>query len=101
MKSTKYNMRGPSSTEDWRRRIELSVDDRCDLDVLLKDELRHKIVLREHLGSTTPVETRTFSIEGHEYNDLKSFLSDSSERSLRGLVLTAFHGVLGAYGHGS
>ena len=91
----------PSTTEQWQRRIEELVADRCDLDVLLKDELRHRIVLRECSSSGRPAETITARIDGQHYKDLKSFLRDKTERSLRALVLTAFHGVLGAYGHGS
>ncbi len=85
--------------DDWRARIEGLSGDRCDLDVLLRDEWRHRIVPRDDRGART-VRQRRIDLAGQEYSALRDRLCEDSD-SLGALALAALHATLDAYGHGT
>jgi N-(5-amino-5-carboxypentanoyl)-L-cysteinyl-D-valine synthase len=94
-------MRPVASAGEWQRLIEDAAGDRCDLDILLKDEWRHKITVRDDPPAATPVKEQSLVIRGRVYSALREFLLNNGPGSLGAVVLTAIHSVLGAYGHGS
>ena len=51
--------------------IELLTDDRCDFDILLRNEWRHKIVLRDGAIDVGSPITQTLRLEGQIYSDIE------------------------------
>ena len=90
-----------SSAKDWQYLIEDAASDRCDLDILLKDEWRHKVTVRDDPPAATPIKEQFLDISGKNYTALTKLLLNNDRLSLRAVALTAIHSVLGAYGHGS
>lgn len=91
----------PKTSKGWYDFITQKSTDRCDLDILLKDEWRHKIVVRDDANSLYDVNASSILIEGSRYTRLKEFLSDRKMISILPLAVTAWNMVLGSYGHGS
>ena len=71
--------------------------ERCDLRMLLRDDLRGKVDLREsrRVGNTN---LKTLAITGDIYRKLQALSVENSAISLRSIMLIAFHCALGAYG---
>jgi N-(5-amino-5-carboxypentanoyl)-L-cysteinyl-D-valine synthase len=93
-------MRPAASTGDWQRLIEDAAGDRCDLDILLKDEWRHKITVRDDPPAATPIKEQSLVVSGPGYSALRAFLLNNDRGSLGAVALAASHSVLAAYGHG-
>ena len=93
-------MRPAASAGDWQRLIEDAAGDRCDLDILLQDEWRHKITVRDDPPADTPIKEQSLVISGPGYSALRAFLLNNDRASLGAVALAAIHSVLAAYGHG-
>ena len=93
-------MRPAVSAQGWQHLIEDTATDRCDFDILLKDEWRHKITVRDDPPAHASLREQFFVTSGPIYSSLMEFLNNNST-SLGAIVLTAIHSVLGAYGHGT
>jgi N-(5-amino-5-carboxypentanoyl)-L-cysteinyl-D-valine synthase len=86
--------------EGWRGRIDATSGHRCDLDVLLRDEWRHRIVPRDDRPGWAQRQQR-IDITGRGYAALRDRLRDDDGVSLGSLALAALHITLDAYGHGT
>ena len=91
----------PTTAQGWQGLIEIIANERCDLDVLLKDEWRHKVTVRDTPPTAGPTNEQVLVIDPECYATLKILLLNNNRTSLAAFLLTVFHGVLGAYGHGS
>lgn len=91
----------PTTLEDWKLLLGQAQEERCDLDILLKDEWRHKVVVRDDYCPIYPIKRQFLSIDGLNYAMLKNFLQSNEGISLRAFALTALHIIIDAYGHGS
>jgi N-(5-amino-5-carboxypentanoyl)-L-cysteinyl-D-valine synthase len=89
-----------SRAKHWQLLIESTASERCDLDVLLKDEWRHKVVVRDDPCTVGPIEEQLLVIDGRIYAGLKDLLLKNNRISLGAIGLTVFHIVLGTYGDG-
>ncbi|BCB88657.1 hypothetical protein Psuf_059700 [Phytohabitans suffuscus] len=81
-------------------RIDAMSGFRCDLDVLLRDEWRHRIVPRDDRAGWA-ARQQHIDITGLGYVGLHDRLRDDSGVSLGSLALAALHITLAAYGHGT
>ena len=90
-----------STANGWKNFIETAHLDRCDLDILLRDEWRHRTLVRDYCSVTYSLENQSLVIDGEIYTKLKELLGNHSNISLCALLLLAFHRLLDAYGHGS
>ncbi|MDM5179169.1 amino acid adenylation domain-containing protein [Massilia sp. DJPM01] len=88
------------SVDEWLRRIEQVSASRCDLDVLLRDQWRHKLVPRDD-GTERQSARRTVSIDGATYAALKQGSPAGQASTLAACALATLHSTLGAFGHGS
>jgi N-(5-amino-5-carboxypentanoyl)-L-cysteinyl-D-valine synthase len=88
-----------ASAGGWPARVNEMSGARCDLDVLLRDEWRHRIVPRDD-RSTWIVRRQRIDLTDAEYAAVKDRLCDDGA-SLGSLALAALHTVLDAYGHGT
>ncbi len=99
--TTNHNANILSGAETWRRSIEASKDDRCDLDILLKGPWRHKIVVRDDgqdFGATREIPAL---VEGVAYAGLTAFVDAHPGVSLSAMALVCLHRALEAYGNGA
>jgi N-(5-amino-5-carboxypentanoyl)-L-cysteinyl-D-valine synthase len=83
------------SAEDWIKRLDQVSGERCDLDVLLRGEWRHKIVARDDV-SPRATSRRTITLAGAAYA-----AKDQSKASLAGLSLATLHTSLASFAHGT
>ena len=90
-----------ASAPDWRSYFQNIRADRCDLDVLLKDQWRHRIVIRDDLRDCGRIQERSLCIEADDYHGLKRFIHSHPGTSLTAMALAACHRVLEAYGSGA
>ncbi|MER6999328.1 amino acid adenylation domain-containing protein [Streptomyces sp. NPDC000410] len=97
MMSARY----PTTAADWSARIDGVSSERCDLEMLLKDEWRNKIAVRDDDPGIRATKHQELIIGGQDYTTLKESLRDDSEVSIGAFALAALHSVIRAYGHGS
>ncbi|MFE0171114.1 amino acid adenylation domain-containing protein [Streptomyces sp. NPDC059002] len=97
MMSARY----PRTAADWTARIEGVSSERCDLEMLLKDEWRNKIAVRDDDPGVRATKHRQVSFGGREYTALKDALRAGSGVSAGAFALAALHSVMRAYGHGN
>ncbi|WP_267123008.1 non-ribosomal peptide synthetase [Xanthomonas sacchari] len=90
-----------SSVADWRHRINAARNDRCDLDILLKDAWRHKIVVRDDGRDFGSAHSVSAVIEHAEYARLMDFIAGNPDTSVAAMALVSLHRVLEAYGNGT
>nr|BAA08846.1 alpha-aminoadipyl-cysteinyl-valine synthetase [Lysobacter lactamgenus] len=90
-----------SIAQDWRQRIDAAGNDRCDLDILLKDAWRHKIVVRDDGRDFGPSSELSATVDGGDYAALAGFIAGHPGLSLAAVALVAVHRVLEAYGNGA
>jgi N-(5-amino-5-carboxypentanoyl)-L-cysteinyl-D-valine synthase len=90
-----------ATARDWRSYLQNIRADRCDLDVLLRDEWRHRIVIRDDLRDCGRIQEKSLSIEGHDYDELQGFIHSHPGTSLTAMALAACHRFLEAYGNGA
>ncbi|WP_410643876.1 amino acid adenylation domain-containing protein [Amycolatopsis sp. lyj-346] len=87
------------SAADWCDRIDGISDQRCDLEMLLKDEWRHRVAVRDDDPQVRATHRRELVVDGQDYAALTEVLA-GGDLSLGAFALTALHSVLHAYGHG-
>ncbi|WP_046503286.1 non-ribosomal peptide synthetase [Streptomyces odonnellii] len=97
MMSARY----PRTAADWTARIEEVSSERCDLEMLLKDEWRNKIAVRDDDPGVRATKHRDLLIGGRDYAALKDALRDDEAMSVGAFALAALHSVMRAYGHGN
>jgi N-(5-amino-5-carboxypentanoyl)-L-cysteinyl-D-valine synthase len=90
----------PTTAHGWKHQIESAGNQRCDLDVLLKDTWRHRIVIRDN-ARAAPTKEQELVLDGAAYLNVKNFIQARAELSLSAVALTVLHRVLAAYDHGS
>lgn len=90
----------PASAEAWGQFLTNSLRDRCDLDVLLKDDWRHKVPVRDEAAPTARCDEQTLTLEKESYAALQVLLQGPQRFSVGTFALFVLHCVLGAYGHG-
>ncbi|MBB5940459.1 non-ribosomal peptide synthetase [Xanthomonas sp. 3307] len=90
-----------SGVADWRQRIDAARNDRCDLDILLKDTWRHKIVVRDDGRDFGSAHTVSAVIEHAGYASLMDFIAGNPDTSIAAMALVSLHRVLEAYGNGA
>lgn len=91
----------PETSKEWVKFINDALTDRCDLDILLKDKWRHKILVRDLPQSLYSMKQCKINIDGKNYDKLKTVLRKKKKISLRAIAITVLHVVLRAYGHGN
>jgi N-(5-amino-5-carboxypentanoyl)-L-cysteinyl-D-valine synthase len=72
--------------------------ERCDLDVLLRDEWRHRVVPRDDAGSVTR-QVQRVDLTGDEYRRVAEGLGAGA--SLASVALASLHTTLSTFGHGT
>lgn len=92
-------LENPRETCDWKRVIDSFADDRCDFDILLRDEWRHRVLLRDDRIPIGERRKEELVIGGEAYSALAGFLQ-SHDFSFAAIALAAFHSALAAHGHG-
>ncbi|WP_392675510.1 amino acid adenylation domain-containing protein [Streptomyces sp. LN785] len=97
MMSARY----PVTVADWSARIEGVSSERCDLEMLLKDEWRNKIAVRDDDPGVRATKHRELSVGGQDYTHLKDALHDNDRVSVGAFALAVLHSVMRAYGHGN
>ncbi|MFB7273144.1 amino acid adenylation domain-containing protein [Streptomyces sp. NPDC056244] len=97
MMSARY----PRTAADWTARIEGVSSERCDLEMLLKDEWRNKIAVRDDDPGVRTTKQQDLLIGGRDYAALKDALRDDEGTSVGAFALAALHSVMRAYGHGN
>ncbi|MEU7056929.1 amino acid adenylation domain-containing protein [Streptomyces sp. NPDC046197] len=97
MKSAQY----PTTAADWSARIDEASSERCDLEMLLRDEWRNKIAVRDDDPGVRATRCQDMLVDGPDYLSLKNALSDDGEVSVGAFALAALHSVMRAYGHGN
>jgi len=90
-----------SIAQGWRQRIGAADVDRCDLDILLRDTWRHKVVIRDDGRAFGPVKELSAAIEERDYELLANFIADHPGTSLSAIALVGLHRVLEAHGNGA
>nr|WP_232116120.1 non-ribosomal peptide synthetase [Luteimonas sp. XNQY3] len=88
-----------AESSNWRHRIDAAASERGDLDILLKDDWRHRIVVRDDGIAHGPVRECEAHLHLADDQQLVEFLGRGGP-ALRALMLTALHKVLQAYGNG-
>jgi len=91
---------GNGLSDWWPDRLAQISDERCDLDVLLRDEWRHRIVARDD-GAVRPTARRVSTIDGARYEALRAKQPLDGAASLGIVALAALHTALNAFGRGS
>ncbi|WDN54002.1 amino acid adenylation domain-containing protein [Streptomyces clavuligerus] len=74
--------------------------ERCDLEMLLKDEWRNRIAVRDDDPGVRATRQRDIVVDGREYTALKDALRAADGVSAGALALASLHSVMRAYGHG-
>ncbi|MDX3853441.1 non-ribosomal peptide synthetase [Streptomyces sp. AK02-01A] len=74
--------------------------ERCDLEMLLKDEWRNKIAVRDDDPGVRTTKRQEILIGGRDYTALKDSRRDHGV-SVGAFALAALHSVMRAYGHGN
>ncbi|GHH81085.1 surfactin synthase subunit 1 [Streptomyces sulfonofaciens] len=97
MMSARY----PSTAAGWTARIEGVSGERCDLEMLLKDEWRNRIAVRDDDPGVRATKHQDILIGGQDYTALKDALRDVGGVSVGAYALAALHSVMRAYGHGN
>ncbi|MEU3186546.1 amino acid adenylation domain-containing protein [Streptomyces sp. NPDC006923] len=97
MNSARY----PTTATDWAARIAGAASHRCDLEMLLKDEWRNKIAVRDDDPAVRATRRQDLRMSGQDHTALKSALREDSGVSVAAFALAALHVVMHAYGHGS
>lgn len=95
------SLRIPSSARDWPKVIEEIAGHRCDLDVLLKDEWRHRIPVRDVPDELGPSEDQVLVLDVRGCLTCEPTSRADDRLHLAAVALMVFHRVLGGYGHGS
>ncbi|UJW29241.1 amino acid adenylation domain-containing protein [Saccharothrix sp. AJ9571] len=85
------------SAADWCARIDAIAGQRCDLEMLLKDEWRHRVAVRDGDPAVRATQDQELAISGQDYTALKQALGAFS---IEAFALATLHSVLHAYGHG-
>ncbi|MGW8884041.1 amino acid adenylation domain-containing protein [Streptomyces sp. NPDC055749] len=93
--------RFPTTAAEWSARIDEVSGERCDLEMLLKDEWRNRIAVRDDDPGIRATEFRELSIGGQDYTNLKNALADDDGVSAGAFALVTLHSVMRAYGHGN
>ncbi|GAA2998683.1 non-ribosomal peptide synthetase [Streptomyces fulvorobeus] len=93
--------RFPTTAAQWTARIDGVSGERCDLEMLLKDEWRNRIAVRDDDPGIRATESRELLIDGREYAALKNALAGHDGVSVGAFALAALHSVMRAYGHGN
>ncbi|WP_031505765.1 non-ribosomal peptide synthetase [Streptomyces megasporus] len=96
MKSARY----PTTAADWSARIQGVSSERCDLEMLLKDEWRNRIAVRDDDPGTRATRRQDLLISGPDYTALRNALRDGGGTSVGALALATLNTVMRAYGHG-
>lgn len=91
----------PSSARDWQKVIERIAGQRCDLDVLLKDEWRHRVPVRDLPDAFGPSEEQVLVLDVRGRPTLEHEMDSDDRLNLAAVALMVFHRILDAYGHGS
>ncbi|QFU92989.1 non-ribosomal peptide synthetase [Amycolatopsis sp. YIM 10] len=86
------------SAADWCERIDAIAGQRCDLEMLLKDEWRHRVAVRDDGSGVRATQEQELVFAGQDYTALKAALAAGV--SLGAYALATLHSVLHAYGHG-
>jgi N-(5-amino-5-carboxypentanoyl)-L-cysteinyl-D-valine synthase len=91
----------PKDAGEWERYIESLIDKRCDFDILLKDEWRHRIVVRDDIRSSAETVQQGFVYAGESYGAFQRLAAGRDAGFCRAVALTVFHRALAAYGDGT
>ncbi|MER7045409.1 amino acid adenylation domain-containing protein [Streptomyces jumonjinensis] len=97
MMSARY----PKTAADWTARIEGASSERCDLEMLLKDEWRNKIAVRDDDPGIRVTRYQDIVIDGQDYTTLRDSRRGDDGLSVGAFALAALHSVMRAYGHGN
>ncbi|AEW98055.1 MULTISPECIES: non-ribosomal peptide synthetase [Streptomycetaceae] len=95
MMSARY----PRTAADWTARIEGVSGERCDLEMLLKDEWRNRIAVRDDDPGVRATRRRELAIGGPVHQALRRASGDGV--SVAAFALATLHSVMRAYGHGN
>ncbi|MFE7753568.1 amino acid adenylation domain-containing protein [Streptomyces sp. NPDC057429] len=90
-----------TTAAEWSARIEGVSGERCDLEMLLKDEWRKRIAVRDDDPGIRATKHQALLIGGQDYTALRSALRDNSGVSVGAFALATLHSVMRAYGHGN
>ncbi|MER5884105.1 amino acid adenylation domain-containing protein [Streptomyces sp. NPDC001941] len=93
--------RHPVTAADWFARIEGVSSERCDLEMLLKDEWRNKVAVRDDDPSTRVTRSRELRVAGADHAALEEALGAHEGVSPAAYAVAALHAVIRAYGHGT
>ncbi|AXB41650.1 non-ribosomal peptide synthetase [Amycolatopsis albispora] len=83
---------------DWCERIAAIAGQRCDLEMLLKDQWRHRVAVRDDDPAVRASQRQELVFAGQDYTALKEAVDGGA--SLGAYALATLHSVLHAYGHG-
>ncbi|MET9290621.1 amino acid adenylation domain-containing protein [Streptomyces sp. NPDC003077] len=97
MKSARY----PRTAADWSARIQGVSSERCDLEMLLKDEWRNRIAVRDDDPGVRATRRQDLLVGGPEYAALRAAPRDGNGVSVGALALATLSTVMRAYGHGN
>nr|WP_267807610.1 non-ribosomal peptide synthetase [Streptomyces tirandamycinicus]MCY0983749.1 amino acid adenylation domain-containing protein [Streptomyces tirandamycinicus] len=75
--------------------------ERCDLEMLLKDEWRNRIAVRDDDSGVRATRHRELRVGGRDYAALKESLRRHDGVSVGAYALATLHSVMRAYGHGN
>ncbi|MFD3654034.1 amino acid adenylation domain-containing protein [Streptomyces sp. NPDC058620] len=93
--------RFPTTAAEWSARIDGVSGERCDLEMLLKDEWRNRIAVRDDDPGIRATAHRDLSVGGQHYTTLKNALAGHDGVSVGAFALVTLHSVMRAYGHGN
>ncbi|MGK5642994.1 amino acid adenylation domain-containing protein, partial [Streptomyces sp. URMC 126] len=96
MKSAPY----PTTAAEWSARVAAVSNERCDLEMLLKDEWRNRIAVRDDDPAVRATDSRELTLGGADFAALRAVRRDGGP-SAAAFALATLHSVMRAYGHGS
>ncbi|SDP40361.1 N-(5-amino-5-carboxypentanoyl)-L-cysteinyl-D-valine synthase [Streptomyces sp. cf386] len=96
MKSAPY----PTTAADWSARIAALSSERCDLEMLLKDEWRNKIAVRDDDPAVCATKRQDLRIGGPDHTALSHATREDGGVPVAAFALAVLHAVMRAYGHG-
>ncbi|MFI1308646.1 amino acid adenylation domain-containing protein [Streptomyces albidoflavus] len=96
MKSAPY----PTTAAAWSARIAGISSERCDLEMLLKDEWRNRIAVRDDDPAVRVTRRQDLRIDGQDHTALRNASREGSGARCAAYALAALHAVMRAYGHG-
>ncbi|MEU7020084.1 hypothetical protein ABZ990_05435, partial [Streptomyces sp. NPDC046203] len=86
---------------DWSARVARVSSERCDLEMLLKDEWRNKIAVRDDDPAVRATKRQDLRVDGQDYTALRNALREDDGAPVAAFALAALHAVMRAYGHGN